>query len=315
MKKIHTLLPLLCSAAILQAYAAESAPRIEPVMSVRHSDSTPAAWYAVGRYQQEQKRLDLAADAYGQMLAKEPENTDARNALATVHASQNRLDDAIAEFEAVLKEHPELAYVRNNLGYAYFLKQNYRSAVSELGRAIALEPENARAFGNLVMAYEKLKTASAAAPVVAAAAVPAAPQKKAETPAASTPAAPAAEQAAAPAPQAAAQEAKPIRIEIANGTRDEQLGQGMADALRQNGVEVTEVTPLKPYTQKRTVILYRDGFREQALALSRKFATPPAMVNNTRTRPSSDRSEVRLVLGSSAAQAAAVPAADAPAAN
>ena len=63
MKKIHTMLPLLCGVAILQAYAAESAPRIEPVMSVRHSDSTPAAWYAVGRHHQEQQRLDLDAEA------------------------------------------------------------------------------------------------------------------------------------------------------------------------------------------------------------------------------------------------------------
>ena len=66
---------------------------------------------------------------------------------------------------------------------------------------------------------------------------------------------------------------------------------------------MSKIAPLTPYTQHRTVILYRDGFRNQAIELSRSFAVPPAIVNNTHTRLASDTSNVRLVLGKASAKA------------
>lgn len=95
----------------------------------------------------------------------------------------------------------------------------------------------------------------------------------------------------------AAAGANGIVIEIANGTRDDALADRIASGLGGNGVVVSRTTALAPYTQQRTVILYRDGYRKQALQLSSMFAVPPAVVNNTRTRDAGDRSAVRLVLG------------------
>ncbi|WP_192805167.1 LytR C-terminal domain-containing protein [Noviherbaspirillum aerium] len=95
----------------------------------------------------------------------------------------------------------------------------------------------------------------------------------------------------------AAAGAKGIVIEIANGTRDDALADRIASGLGGNGIVVSRTTALAPYTQQRTVILYRDGYRKQALQLSSMFAVPPAVVNNTRTRDAGDHSAVRLVLG------------------
>jgi tetratricopeptide (TPR) repeat protein len=337
MKKTYLLLPLACSVSVLQAvapvYAEEPAMRVEPVMSVRHSEPGIDVWYRIGRHHQDENRLDLAADAYRQVLAEDTGHADARNALATVYFLQNRVDEAIAEFRAVLQTHPRLSYVHNNLGYAYLLKTDYLKAIAELGNAIALQPGDARAFGNLALAYQRLGEADntrtalrqqseSAAPAAAPNAVaPDAPAQAIQM--AKTEQTGQTEQTAqiaetgqmAETAQAAADLQPPrselaardgIAIEIANGTRDEQLAQKIADELRQDGITVTRVTELKPYTQRRTVILYRDGFYKHALELSHSFSVPPALVNNTRTRDPSDKSNVRLVLGKSAVQAAAV---------
>jgi tetratricopeptide (TPR) repeat protein len=341
MNKIHILLPLACSIPVLlgqavAVHAQEQTLRVEPVMSVRHSEAGIDVWYRLGRQHQENKRLDLAGNAYRHVLANDAAHIDARNALATVYSQQNRFDEAVAEFQTLLQANPKLAYLYNNLGYTYLLKADYLKAISAFGNAIVLEPGNFRAFGNLALAYERLgngATATAAATPAPAplgqAQPPKEPQQSAPaaalpTPdtvqtahAAQTPDAVAATPAAQPAVVAQAAEAAApadaqqpalngIVIEISNGTRDAKLGEYLANALRQEGVTVTRVTAMKPYTQRRNVILYRDGFYKQALALSRSFSTPPALVNNTHGRAPSDKADVRLVLGKSALQSSQV---------
>ncbi len=337
MKNSPVVLPLACSAAILLGLAAPAHAqtpaqtpaqglRVEPVMSVRHSEPGLDTWYKLGRFHQENKRYDMAIEAYRQVLDHDPANVEARNALATVYSLQNRYDEAIAEFQILLKADPKLAYVYNNLGYAYFLKADYLKAISAFGNAIAIDPRNSRAFGNLVRAFEQLGTlVSPAAPspvpaaAPAAAAAPATPApapltqtKEPEAPEQGTPAdtAPTADAAeASPAAQAAeanssANAIQPaltgIVIEIANGTRDAGLGKYVANALRQEGATILRVTGLKPYTQRRNVILYRDGFHDQAVAVSRRFTNPPEVVADSHQRPASPRPNMRLVLGRSA---------------
>jgi len=108
--------------------------------------------------------------------------------------------------------------------------------------------------------------------------------------------------AVAPTPNAAAPALAGIVIEIANGTRDTGLGEYVAKGLRLDGATVVRVTGLKPYTQRRNVIFYREGFHEQALAVSRRFANPPAVVAGERGHAGSDQPQMRLVLGKSALQ-------------
>lgn len=129
--------------------------------------------------------------------------------------------------------------------------------------------------------------------------VAAAPQETAQAPVADAPvvAVPAAaDEPAAVAPQATAS----MRIEITDGTGVEGFVKDIASQLEKSGVTISRTTNMTPGAQRRTVILYRDGFEEDAERLSKLFARPPALVNNTRSRNASDASDVRLVLGSAA---------------
>ena len=307
MKIRFALLSLLC-ASILQAYpclgrAEQAALRIEPAVSIRHSDNSADGFYRLGRYHQGENRLDEAMDAYRVALAEDGEHIGARNALAAVFAAQSRFDEALAEFHTILQRHPDLAYVHNNLGYANFLKNDYPAALAEIGTAIALDPANARAFGNLALVHEKLGDGAKARAALrrAAAAKPGGEAQLADAPPPQTsPALPSA--AATPKqPDQAKNILESPDIEIANGTPNAGFASAMSEALTRDGVIVSRITDLKPYTQHRTVILYRDGFYKQAVELSRRFAVPPAIVNNTHTRKPSDQSGVRLVLGKTAA--------------
>lgn len=297
MKKTFFLLPLACgiSAMFNPALAEEQPWRVEPVVSVRHSEQGPAAWYRLGRQHQQDQRLDLAADAYGQALASDKDHIDARNALATIHAQQGRYDEAVAEFETLLQADGKLAYVHNNLGYTYLLKTDYAKAIAAFGNALAIEPGNARAGGNLALANEALARSAVATYSVAAAQEPqAVAQAEAEQPVINAVA-----QAATESPSLSG-----VAVEISNGTRDAQLGENLAQTLRREGATITRVAGLKPYNQHRNVIMYRDGFRNQALALSRSFAVPPALVKNTR----GGQPDLRVVLGKSALQTVQVAA-------
>jgi tetratricopeptide (TPR) repeat protein len=364
MNTTKLLAPIACAVSMLTllapaAYAAAAgqgmqqgdALRIEPVMTVRHSDDSADAMYLLGRHHQHANRLEDAAVAYRAALEKDERHLEARNALATVYFAQKNLISAVAEFKTVLQQQPELSHVRSNLGYAYVLEGKYAAAMPELVEAIMADPTNTHAFGNLTLVYERLSamvkeggTHRAAADASSASAAVAAPAVVPAAASVATAAAPAAAAAdvpvAAPADGEATETAQAFRetpemqalpvaqaiprhaaspdaanadkleyslatisskggiaIEIANGTRDDAMADRIAEGLRKNGVNVARTTALAPYTQQRTVILYRDGYRKQALEVSSMFAVPPAVVNNTRTRDAGDRSTVRLVLG------------------
>ncbi|WP_334188954.1 LytR C-terminal domain-containing protein [Noviherbaspirillum sp.] len=337
MKKTHILLPMLplaCSISIaLDARAnqgGDSAMRIEPVYSVEHSDASADNLYRLGRHYHAQNRLDDAASAYRSAIAKEPAHADARNALATILAGQSRLDEALAELHEALRHQPRLSYVHNNLGYTYLLKKDFIGAISALKTAIALEPGNQKANANLDQAYQMFSSAmgpnaplpdaassesgtSGASGVVPVTVPPvtANPAALVAAPAASVPAAPAPVSAR---PAMAAQDiaegtersalaiSRKVRIEIGNGTRNAALAKSVADILAGSGMTVTRVAGLRPYSQRRTVILYRDGFREEALTLSRSFDKPPAVAKDTHRRGALHQFDLRLVLGKTAVQ-------------
>lgn len=94
--------------------------------------------------------------------------------------------------------------------------------------------------------------------------------------------------------------ATPMRMEISDGTGIDGFANEIILQLEKSGVTVSKTANMVVGTQRRTVILYRDGFEEEAQRLSKLFARPPAMVNNTRSRSASDASDVRLILGSAA---------------
>lgn len=325
----NTLIPMACSIAFLQAWspashAAEPALRVEPLVSVHHSERSADGLYQLGKHHQGAHKIEEAIEAYQAALAIDASHVDARNGLAAAYSAQRRFDAALEELRTALQAHGKLSYLHANLGYTHYLMEDYPAALAELGNAIALDPANARAFGNLALVHERMgasdKARFASLQGAAALSAPAAAAREATASITPQPAAPSAPamltasavsadvlpppaQAAAPLVQAEQQHETGFAIEIANGTPHPQRATEMAGTLRRLGFAVGASTELRPFTQQRTVILYRDGFLQQALALRRSFAVPPAVVNNTRTRKPSDSSAVRLVLGNSAASA------------
>lgn len=135
-----------------------------------------------------------------------------------------------------------------------------------------------------------------------AAAVPVAPapQETAQVDVAPAPA-PAAPQPA-PVVAEAPKQAAALRFEVSDATGVDGFAKGVAQALEQSGIAIAKVSSVPAGKQRRTVILFREGFEEEAKRLSKLFVTAPALVNNTASKDNADVADVKLVLGSAAAR-------------
>ena len=144
-----------------------------------------------------------------------------------------------------------------------------------------------------------IEEVAAPAATADAAAVPApAPQETAKLDVAPAPAAPQAAPVVAEAPKQAAA----LRFEVSDATGVDGFAKRVAQALEQSGIAIAKVSSVPAGKQRRTVILYRDGFEEEAKRLSKLFVTAPALVNNAASKDSADVADVKLVLGSAAAR-------------
>lgn len=99
----------------------------------------------------------------------------------------------------------------------------------------------------------------------------------------------------APVTSNAAPAADSITIEIADATGVDGFASGLAQSLEQSGLTVAKATTAAPGSQRRTVILFRKGYEEQARRLSKRFNHPPALVAGKDAETG-----LRLVLGSAA---------------
>lgn len=115
--------------------------------------------------------------------------------------------------------------------------------------------------------------------------------------------------AASPVRAAATANDTGYRLVIADGSGVDGFAARIAGALALDGIPAPQVNRLKPGTQQRVVILYRDGFADQARRLAKMFARPPALVKNG---DAADEADVRLVLGMRAASGDAALVSDAP---
>lgn len=144
-----------------------------------------------------------------------------------------------------------------------------------------------------------------------AAAVPAAPapQETAKVDVDTAPA-PAAAQPA-PVVAEAPKQAAALRFEVSDATGVDGFATNVAQTLEQSGIAIAKVSSVPAGKQRRTVILFRDGFEEEAKRLSKLFVTAPALVNSAASKDSADAPDVKLVLGSAAAREKALLASDA----
>ncbi|UTY58803.1 LytR C-terminal domain-containing protein [Massilia sp. erpn] len=108
-------------------------------------------WNRLGRYHQERGQLSLALGAYAQSLALDPQQLEARSALAAIEARQGRLEAARAQLQALAADYPAEAQPHTNLGYVQYLMGDYAGAIGTLRKAMALGA-GPKAYENLQMA-------------------------------------------------------------------------------------------------------------------------------------------------------------------
>jgi tetratricopeptide (TPR) repeat protein len=323
---------ILCGSGLLLGCAANSkSPSLTlvPYSAVRHGDESALGYYTLGRYFHGARRLDQALQAYQQALALQPQDPRTRNALATLYAERGEYRKAIPLLRELAESSTDASHLYSNLGYAYYLNGEYGEAVAALEKATRLDPLNQRAANNLAAAQTKLGKAGASNKLAAAsrheplpvsppiplvqhppAATPALPTaatpkpnavaeirqvgpysyeignapKTVATPAASSP----------PQPLAAAPAGKPFRLVIANGNGIPGLAKKVSQALATADMPAPRLVNLKPYQQAQTMIQYRNGYRDQALQLSRELLREPKLVLTANLHRSAD---VQLTLG------------------
>ena len=99
--------------------------------------------------------LELAAEEYRLALAADPDQVDARQALASIFLQMGDIKGAIAETEAVLQREPDNASAHYNLGTVLAAAGRADEGIDHLARAVELAPGFADARVNLAIALER----------------------------------------------------------------------------------------------------------------------------------------------------------------
>ncbi|UMR30229.1 LytR C-terminal domain-containing protein [Massilia sp. MB5] len=131
---------------------------MQPVLRIdqgTRAGNQVATWNRLGRYHQERGQLSLALGAYAQSLVLDPQQLEARSALAAIEARQGRLAAAREQLQALAADYPAEAQPHTNLGYVQYLMGDYEGAIGTLRKAMAL--------GAGPKAYENLQLAETAA--------------------------------------------------------------------------------------------------------------------------------------------------------
>lgn len=92
------------------------------------------------------------------------------------------------------------------------------------------------------------------------------------------------------------------RFEISDATGVDGFGKNLAQSLEESGIVVAKVASVAAGKQRRTVIVYRDGFEDAARRLGKMFTAAPALVKNASPRDSAEAADVKLILGTVAAR-------------
>lgn len=133
-----------------------SALQINPVMNVRHADTSAENLYHLGRYHHRKTSYANAIAAYQKALTVNPDYVAAHNGLGVVYASQGQYDLALEHLHKAIELTPSATYLYNNLGYAYLIQGHYSEAVVAFQEAIHLDPHNQKASRNLATAHKQM---------------------------------------------------------------------------------------------------------------------------------------------------------------
>lgn len=119
----------------------------------RHAADRMIIYFFLGNVRYYRRNLDGAAVAYREVLALDPDMTEASLNLGVVLLAQNRYDYAIRIFQRVLQKQPDLAIARYNLGLALLKKKQLVQGRRELNNAIKQKPDYAAAYRALGVSH------------------------------------------------------------------------------------------------------------------------------------------------------------------
>jgi tetratricopeptide (TPR) repeat protein len=122
--KSGTLVILIC----LLAAACASAPAPRPLSTGFGAATGVADPYADGKHHLEAGRYELAAERFGQALARDRRSLDALNGLAVAYTRLGRFDSAQSQFERALQLDPSSALTLNNYGWSLLEQGRLREA-------------------------------------------------------------------------------------------------------------------------------------------------------------------------------------------
>ncbi|PTR04524.1 tetratricopeptide repeat protein [Nitrosomonas nitrosa] len=133
-----------------------SALHINPVMNVRHADTSAENLYHLGRYYHRMLSYANAIATYQKALMADPDYVEAHNALGVVYSSQGDYSLALEHFQKAIELTPTATYLHNNLGYAYLLQERYREAADAFREALHFDPSNSKASRNLATVQKRM---------------------------------------------------------------------------------------------------------------------------------------------------------------
>lgn len=123
---------------------------------IRARPDDPQAYFERGRLLRIQKRLDDAAVAFEQALARDPRHIEALRGLGDVQREMGRPAAAIATWRRALDLVPDSAVLHHRVGEALLDQGQAQAALEEFQRALALDPSLAPAYGNLGVTFIRL---------------------------------------------------------------------------------------------------------------------------------------------------------------
>jgi Flp pilus assembly protein TadD len=115
--------------------------------------SDPRAAYQLGRYLQSRGKHGLAVHEFEKVVAADPANINAYNAMGVSYDMLGEYQKAAACYRAVLERKPGLGWAHNNLGVSFLMQGRPEEAVGPLARAVELNPATVRFRNNLGLAY------------------------------------------------------------------------------------------------------------------------------------------------------------------
>ncbi|MBM4287296.1 MAG: tetratricopeptide repeat protein [Deltaproteobacteria bacterium] len=99
---------------------------------------------------------DLAIAAFNQVLADNPDFTEAYFNRGLIYALQGKEDRAIADFNQVLLREPRRVEVFYNRGMSYSRLKQFEKAIADYNRALELSPQNSEVYRLRGIAYSKM---------------------------------------------------------------------------------------------------------------------------------------------------------------